>query len=239
MTAPKQGYPRQMKSAIHEVARFATLLTRNPTTEDLLNSVMRDFLSALSVTAIEIQLLTTDGSLVLHTLVGLGIDGDEAKSMASLSQIIDHPNLISDLEESGSVFDSAKNLTITSVTVNSSVKGFYLFQHASGFAPDERSSDQVQLFSSLLTIYLSSKLILIPLSKTLTSPATAEQVSKLTARQLLILTGMVEGKTNHELSIDLGFSVSTIRHETMAIYKELGVSDRKEAARVGQAESLI
>jgi DNA-binding NarL/FixJ family response regulator len=123
--------------------------------------------------------------------------------------------------------------------VSSSVKGFYLFQHASGFAPDERSSDQVQLFSSLLTIYLSGKLILIPLSKTLTSPATAEQVSKLTARQLLILTGMVEGKTNHEISIDLGFSVSTIRHETMAIYKELGVSDRKEAARVGQAESLI
>jgi DNA-binding CsgD family transcriptional regulator len=239
MTAPKQGYPRQMKSAIHDVARFATLLTRNPTTEDLLNSVMRDFLSALSVTAIEIQLLTTDGSLVLHTLVGLGIDGDEAKSMASLSQIIDHPNIISDLEESGSVFDPARNLTITSVTVNSSVKGFYLFQHASGFAPDERSSDQVQLFSSLLTIYLSGKLILIPLTKTQTSPAIAEHVSKLTARQLLILTGMVEGKTNHELSIDLGFSVSTIRHETMAIYKELGVSDRKEAARIGQAESLI
>jgi DNA-binding NarL/FixJ family response regulator len=184
-------------------------------------------------------LLTIDGSLVLHSLVGLGIDGDEAKSMASLSQIFDHPNIISDLEESGSVFDPAKNLTITSVTVNSSVKGFYLFQHASGFAPDERSSDQVQLFSSLLTIYLSSKLILIPLTKTLISPATAEQVSKLTVRQLLILTGMVEGKTNHELSIDLGFSVSTIRHETMAIYKELGVSDRKEAARVGQAESLI
>jgi DNA-binding NarL/FixJ family response regulator len=50
---------------------------------------------------------------------------------------------------------------------------------------------------------------------------------------------MVDGKTNHELSLDLGFSVSTIRHETMAIYKELGVSDRKEAARVGQAEHLI
>jgi DNA-binding CsgD family transcriptional regulator len=239
MTAPKQGYPRQMKSAIHDVARFATLLTRNPTTEDLLNSVMRDFLSALSVTAIEIQLLTNDGSLVLHTLVGLGIDGDGAKSMDSFSQIVDHPNVISTLEESGSLFDPAKNLTITLVTVNSSVKGFYLFQHASGFAPDERSSDQVQLFSNLLTIYLSGKLMLIPLTKTQTSPATAEHVSKLTARQLLILTGMVEGKTNHELSIDLGFSVSTIRHETMVIYKELGVSDRKEAARVGQAEHLI
>jgi DNA-binding CsgD family transcriptional regulator len=228
-----------MKSAIHDVARFATLLTRNPRTEDLLNSVMRDFLSAQLVKAIEIQLLTPDGSLVLHTLVGLGIDGDRAKSMASLSQIIGHPKIISDLEESGSVFDPAKNLTITSITVNSSVNGFYLFQHTSGFTPDERSSDQVQLFSSLLTIYLSGKLILIPRTKTQTSPAIAEHVSKLTARQLLILTGMVEGKTNHELAIDLGFSVSTIRHETMAIYKELGVSDRKEAARVGQAESLV
>jgi DNA-binding NarL/FixJ family response regulator len=125
------------------------------------------------------------------------------------------------------------------VTLDSSIKGFYLFQHSSSFTPDEKSSDQVQIFSSLMTIYLSSKLILIPLAKNLTTPATAEEVSKLTARQLLILTGMVEGKTNHELSIDLGFSVSTIRHETMAIYKELGVSDRKEAARVGQAESLI
>ena len=50
-------------------------------------------------------------------------------------------------------------------------------------------------------------------------------------RQLSILQGMVEGKTNHELASDLGFSVSTIRHETMRIYQLLGVSDRREAAR--------
>ena len=50
-------------------------------------------------------------------------------------------------------------------------------------------------------------------------------------RQLSILQGMVEGKTNHELANDLGFSVSTIRHETMRIYQILEVSDRREAAR--------
>ena len=43
----------------------------------------------------------------------------------------------------------------------------------------------------------------------------------LTQRQLLILAGMIEGKTNHELAEDLGFSVSTIRHETMRIYSLL------------------
>jgi DNA-binding CsgD family transcriptional regulator len=228
-----------MERLLNNVSRFATLLTRTPTPHDLLNTLMRDFLSNQSVSAIEIQMLAPDGSLLMNTSVGLEIDGDGTKDVKSLSRLISHSNIFRDLEESGSIFDPTHCLTVTSVTLDSSIKGFYLFQHSSSFTPDENSSDQVQIFSSLMTIYLSSKLILIPLSKHLTSPATAEQVSKLTARQLLILTGMVEGKTNHELSIDLGFSVSTIRHETMAIYKELGVSDRKEAARTGQAESLI
>ena len=228
-----------MERLLNNVSRFATLLTRTPTPHDLLNTLMRDFLSNQSVTAIEIQMLAPDGSLLMNTSVGLEIDGDGTKDVKSLSSLISHSNIFRDLEETGSIFDPTHCLTVTSVTLDSSIKGFYLFQHSSSFTPDENSSDQVQIFSSLMTIYLSSKLILIPLAKNLTTPATAEQVSKLTARQLLILTGMVEGKTNHELSIDLGFSVSTIRHETMAIYKELGVSDRKEAARMGQAEHLI
>jgi DNA-binding NarL/FixJ family response regulator len=228
-----------MERLLNNVSRFATLLTRTPSPHDLLNTLMRDFLSNQLVTAIEIQMLAPDGSLLMNTSVGIEIDGDGTKDVTSLSSLVSHSNIFRDLEESGSIFDPTNCLTVTSVTMDSSIKGFYLFQHSSSFTPDVNSSDQVQIFSSLMTIYLSSKLILIPLTKNLTSPATAEQVSKLTARQLLILTGMVEGKTNHELSIDLGFSVSTIRHETMAIYKELGVSDRKEAARVGQAESLI
>jgi DNA-binding NarL/FixJ family response regulator len=50
---------------------------------------------------------------------------------------------------------------------------------------------------------------------------------------------MIEGKTNHELAEDLGFSVSTIRHETMRIYLLLQVSDRKEAAREAVLQSLV
>ncbi|CAB4341147.1 unannotated protein [freshwater metagenome] len=62
---------------------------------------------------------------------------------------------------------------------------------------------------------------------------------QLTARQLSILSGMVEGKTNHELATELGFSVSTIRHETMRIYQALSVSDRKEAARKALSLALV
>ena len=62
---------------------------------------------------------------------------------------------------------------------------------------------------------------------------------QLSARQLSILRGMVEGKTNHELATEMGFSVSTIRHETMRIYQAFAVSDRKEAAKKGLMLSLI
>jgi DNA-binding CsgD family transcriptional regulator len=62
---------------------------------------------------------------------------------------------------------------------------------------------------------------------------------QLTQRQILILRGMVEGKTNHELATELGFSVSTVRHETMRIYQALAVSDRKEAAKKALLLSIL
>jgi DNA-binding CsgD family transcriptional regulator len=62
---------------------------------------------------------------------------------------------------------------------------------------------------------------------------------QLSQRQILILRGMVEGKTNHELATEMGFSVSTIRHETMRIYQALAVSDRKEAAKKALMLSLV
>jgi len=63
--------------------------------------------------------------------------------------------------------------------------------------------------------------------------------AQLTKRQILILRGLVEGKTNHELATEMGFSVSTIRHETMRIFQALSVSDRKEAAKKALTLSLI
>jgi DNA-binding NarL/FixJ family response regulator len=75
------------------------------------------------------------------------------------------------------------------------------------------------------------------------TPLSAENrdagAGQLSQRQILILRGMVEGKTNHELATELGFSVSTIRHETMRIYQALSVSDRKEAAKKAIMLSLV
>lgn len=62
---------------------------------------------------------------------------------------------------------------------------------------------------------------------------------ELSQRQASILSSIVAKKTNHEISKELGFSVSTIRHETMRIFEVLGVCNRFEAASYATTLGLI
>ena len=50
---------------------------------------------------------------------------------------------------------------------------------------------------------------------------------------------MAEGMTNLKISNRIGFSESTVRQETMAVYRHFGVHDRREAVRVAASRGLI
>jgi DNA-binding NarL/FixJ family response regulator len=61
----------------------------------------------------------------------------------------------------------------------------------------------------------------------------------LTERQTQIVRLMGEGKTNAAIARSLGYSESTIRQESMGIYRSLGVNNREEAvAAHGALEDL-
>lgn len=227
-----------MKSSLEEVTRFATLLTTNPATEELLLTLLRDYLSEQNVSAIELQVLGSLEHLVLRYFVGAPIDGTHRKNSKSVATLIANQNIYSDLAKYGSIYNPSNHLTLTAITVGSSLKGFYMFQHGVTFVPSPESGHYLQALSSLMTIYLINRYPRGTTASLLEAEVKIESVSQLSARQSLILAGMIDGKTNHELSISLGFSVSTIRHETMAIFKTLGVSDRKEAAKVAAANGL-
>ena len=95
---------------------------------------------------------------------------------------------------------------------------------------DRLEAEQLmQILKHVVGIYMST--IQLTASKATRTPRSSVSKESFTPRQLAILGGMVEGKTNHELASELGFSVSTIRHETMRVYQALSVSDRREAAR--------
>ena len=228
-----------MKSALDEVTRFATLLTRSPSVDDLLATLLRDFLSQEDVTAIEIQVIGPSENLILRYFIGAPIDGSENKSTISLTSLLEHKNIHTDLEKDGSIHNSHNHITLTAIALDSTIKGFYLFQHGQRYEASPNSAHYMQALSSLLTIYLVSIFPRGIRASLLGSEVKTESVSELSARQLMILAGMVDGKTNPELSNALGYSVSTIRHETMDIFKILGVADRKEAAKSAIAKGLF
>jgi DNA-binding NarL/FixJ family response regulator len=68
------------------------------------------------------------------------------------------------------------------------------------------------------------------------SPASAEHLS---ARQITILSHIQDGLVNMEIAKELLLSESTIRQETVRIYRILGVGNRQDAVKRGQALGII
>ena len=61
----------------------------------------------------------------------------------------------------------------------------------------------------------------------------------LTDRELAVLRGIVAGKTNPAIAVDLAFSLSTIRNDTTEIFRKLGVTKRRDAAAKAVAVGLV
>jgi DNA-binding CsgD family transcriptional regulator len=76
-------------------------------------------------------------------------------------------------------------------------------------------------------------------SHTYEEPQVANNHESLTERQLIILRMMAQGMTNPQIAGRIGFSDSTVRQETMAIYRHLGASGRREAARIAHMRGLL
>lgn len=63
--------------------------------------------------------------------------------------------------------------------------------------------------------------------------------ASLSDRQLRILGLMAKGLTNSQISKRVGFSESTVRQETMAIYRYFGVGGRREAVRLAGMRGML
>jgi DNA-binding CsgD family transcriptional regulator len=68
---------------------------------------------------------------------------------------------------------------------------------------------------------------------------TEDIVAYLTKRQLSILEYMSEQMTNIQIARELGYSESTIRHETMRIYQLLSATGRRDSVVIARKLGLI
>lgn len=101
-----------------------------------------------------------------------------------------------------------------------------------GSEVNELSSTARSAISKITAIWLESLGLGSMNGNSGTGPiATTPSPESLTERQLTVLRGMAEGKTNAQIAAEMILSESTIRQETVRIYRALGVSSRNDAAK--------
>lgn len=224
----------------HPVFNLMQWLANSPSGDEVARELTLNYFQLLGATSARLVITDEAGTL---TYVG---DFGFAKSLTGTTQDLAFWQARTDeivkieIGQNGLGWSSTGRYLQARVNDFGNTRGWITIGFAEGTARGTNAKEAEQLLQILkhaVGIYMAS--IARPGSRSSASgssalpgaPRSTAGREAFSPRQLSILSGMVEGKTNHELASELGFSVSTIRHETMRIYQTLAVSDRREAAR--------
>jgi len=222
-----------VKAVLTEVVRFASFLNHRPNIEELLARLATDFLVHLKPSTLAVaSLIAPTKFKVLQTYRA---NTDHARELLdNLAPNLHTENLVQTLMDLNVIKAPKNERTLITPISNGKVTSGVIICECE-IPISEEDIDGAKTIFLLSSTYLYPKVTDNGQHQSLNELS----VNPLTPRQRQVLSGFIEGKTNHELALELGFSISTIRHETMAIFKTLGASDRKEAAKIAQEHGLI
>ena len=206
--------------------------------EEIPRALATDYLTQFGVKGVRFGLLNSDDSILLLGQYGYpdamawrnrNIPSQEWRAIDSIDvQLI--------ISASGQKWTNDSRFFVNTLRDHGVIQGYLIVEFTNPIADanKQKTADTIDDLCMPIALYLSFQIRRSP-NQTISINSLDEVRdsggAQLTSRQLLILRGMVDGKTNHELAAELGFSVSTVRHETMRVYQALAVSDRKEAAK--------
>lgn len=223
---------------MNEIRSFIEWLSYHPTPDEITRALVLDHLSAVQACCARIGLLNADDSLTFAGEYGFE-DGQKGMTFTGAEwRGWDHEATDIALGRNSNNWSDDRKMLMFQLRHRGAIQGHLMVRFSQPIAHIEKVEELVLDYAVPISLYLS-----LSHEGRKVSHGSSERPEtgsdQLTARQLSILSGMVEGKTNHELATELGFSVSTIRHETMRIYQALSVSDRKEAAKKALALALL
>ena len=224
---------------MHDIRTFIDWLSYHPTSDEITRALVMEYMAPLGACCARIGRLHENDSL--EFLGEYGFDAGKAKQTfpSEVWRSWDNDEALIALGKNAEPWNRAKNMLMIQLRERGAIHGYLVIRFSDSVADTDHVEEIARNYAVALGLYLS--LLHEPTgsaSRVVIDRADAHS-DQLTPRQISILRGMVEGKTNHELANELGFSVSTIRHETMRIYQALSVSDRKEAAKKALSLSLI
>lgn len=229
-----------------QIRKFIEWLSFHPTSDDIARALATDYLAEFGVSAVRFGRTNSDDSAVVLGQFGYA-NAEEWRNKiipGSEWRAFDMPEIDIITGKNKDKWAPSSKLCVITLRDRGVMQGHVVFEFSQPISDDQkpRVMEAIEDYCVPIALYLSfqkraagSNVIGI----NSINDSRDSGAGQLSARQLSILRGMVEGKTNHELATEMGFSVSTIRHETMRIYQALAVSDRKEAAKKALMLSLI
>ena len=229
-----------------QIRKFIEWLSFHPTSDDIARALVTEYLSEFNVCCIRFGRINNDDSAIVLGQYGYA-DADQWRNLVvpgSEWRAWEMPEIEIMTGKNKSRWAPNSKLTVVQLRDRGVLQGNVVVEFAQPIADGKKAHvlEAIEDYCVPIALYLSFQ------NRAISGNISGIQVisdsrdagsTQLTQRQILILRGMVEGKTNHELATDMGFSVSTIRHETMRIYQALAVSDRKEAAKKALMLSII
>lgn len=217
------------------VQSFVSWLANKPTPDEICRALVTDFLKSYGACASRLGRLNKDDSY--HYLGQYGFEVNETGKLVPgqvWRQRTDvEVNQIAAGHQPGP-WTSKNDQVLMELRARGTIYGWLNIKFSKPLNEEQKEEayKRAELYVLAISLFLSlTHPQEFSSERELASEKGIPSVDSLTKRQLNILKGMVEGKTNHELATQLGYSVSTVRHETMRIYQALAVSDRREAAQ--------
>ena len=220
-----------------EIRKFIEWLSFHPTPDEITRALVLDYLAPNHACCSRFGILNPDDSLTFVGEYGFE-DGKKGKTFAGREwRTWGHDASEIALGTNPNNWAPDKKLLMFPLRHRGAVQGHLVVRFSHPIEDIDRVENLVLDYALPISLYLSLKQDGLRIQPQSSREETGS--GELSVRQISILRGMVEGKTNHELATELGFSVSTIRHETMRIYQALSVSDRKEAAKKALLLALL
>ena len=227
----------QHNSDLH---RMLDWLSHAPPIDSIARSMALDYLASYKPIQTGLWHLSQNGTCVCigqyggdESQVGLSYSSVEWRALKPVGGLV----LTAD-KDNVMTWSLDKEFVVINLYARGVIIGFLSIRFAKALTAQANLKRDATNCSRAISLYLSLRYH----EKFDSNPSTLNEEKEerqLSQRQLAILRGLSDEKTNRQISEELGYSVSTIRHETMRIYEILKVSDRLEAAVVGRRLSFI
>jgi DNA-binding CsgD family transcriptional regulator len=224
---------------MHDIRTFIDWLSYHPTCDEISRALVMEYMAPYGACCARIGRLHPNDSL--EFLGEYGFDAGAARQTfaSEVWRSWDGDEALIALGKNAAPWNDSKSLLMIQLRERGAIHGYLVIRFCDPVSETTEVEEVARNFAVALGLYLSLAHESGSVDLRVITERGDTGSDQLTPRQISILRGMVDGKTNHELANELGFSVSTVRHETMRIYQALSVSDRKEAAKKALSLALV